>query len=207
MLLPPGQVAAPGPLFVTGDPLVAVGCLIALLWRRRFPFTVAVTVAIASSVSILATGAALLALCSVTTRRRPVEIGTVVLAYVAAAAQFSSGLYSIETSPAARTLQLVLPLLSASVAVAVGAAIGARRVDVRSLRDRAESAELEQAARAAQARAEERNRIARDMHDVLAHRISLVAMQAGVLDHRGDLPAEDRRVHYRRQHRAPSDIR
>lgn len=192
VLLPPGH-AAPGSWFVTGDPLVAAACLLALLWRRRFPFAVAVTVAVASAVSILATGAALLALCSVSTRRRPVETGAVVLAYVAAA-QFSSGFYSIESSPATRTLQLVLPLLSAGVAVAVGAAIGARRAEVRSLRDRAESAELEQAARAAQARAEERNRIAREMHDVLAHRISLVAMQAGVLDHRGDLPTEDSRV-------------
>jgi signal transduction histidine kinase len=32
------------------------------------------------------------------------------------------------------------------------------------------------------------------MHDVLAHRISLVAMQAGVLNHRSDLTAEENRV-------------
>ncbi|WP_440899261.1 histidine kinase, partial [Actinosynnema sp.] len=41
------------------------------------------------------------------------------------------------------------------------------------------------------ARTTERNRIAREMHDVLARRISLVAMQAAVLGHRADLRAED----------------
>ncbi len=76
----------------------------------------------------------------------------------------------------------------------MGVAIGARRVEVRSLRERAESSEREQAARAAQARALERNRIAREMRDVLAHRISLVAMQAGVLDHRGNLTTEENRT-------------
>lgn len=176
-----------------GDPLVALGCLTALLWRRRFPRTVTLAVAVASSASTLATGALLVALVSISTRRRPVEIGVVVLAFVTAS-QFAFGLYPVPVSPGAVWLRIAFPALTAGIAVAVGMAIGARRVEVRSLRDRAESAEREQAARAAQARTLERNRIAREMHDVLAHRISLVAMQAGVLDHRGDLPAEENRV-------------
>ncbi|GAB2786104.1 histidine kinase [Streptomyces daliensis] len=179
--------------FFTGDPLVALVCLAALLWRRRLPLTVATTVAVASTVSTLATGVALLALCSLATRRRPVEIGIVVLVYVIAA-QLGLGLYPLPSQPTPLWVQLALPALSAGIAVAMGMAIGARRVEVRSLRERAESAEREQAARAAQARALERNRIAREMHDVLAHRISLVAMQAGVLDHRGNLTADENRV-------------
>ncbi|ONK14384.1 histidine kinase [Streptomyces sp. MP131-18] len=179
--------------FFTGDPLVASGCLMALLWRRRFPLAVAMTVAIASTASTLASGAALLALGSISARRRPVEIVVVGLAYVTAT-QFTGGFYPIESPPGSIWLQLALPALTAGIAAAAGMAVGARRVEVRSLRDRAESAEREQSARAAQARALERNRIAREMHDVLAHRISLVAMQAGVLDHRGDLPAEEMRV-------------
>ncbi|MFI5720569.1 sensor histidine kinase [Nocardia sp. NPDC051750] len=193
VVLPPGCVADTCSWFVTGDPLIAVGCLAALLWRRRFPFTVALTIAVVSAASALATGAALLALCSLATRRRPVEIGIVVLAYVTAA-QFAAELYPIRTLPAPIWLQVALPALSAGIAVATGVAIDARRAEVRSLRDRADSAEREQAARAAQAQAMERNRIAREMHDVLAHRISLVAMQAGVLDHRGDLAAEENRT-------------
>ncbi|MFF1923566.1 sensor histidine kinase [Streptomyces sp. NPDC058221] len=182
-----------GSWWFIGDPLVALGCLTALLWRRRFPLAVTLTVAIASTASALATGALLMALVSISTRRRPVEIGIVVLAFVAAS-QFAVGLYPVPNSPGSLWLRLAFPALTAGIAVAAGMAIGARRVEVRSLRDRAESAEREQAARAAQARALERNRIAREMHDVLAHRISLVAMQAGVLDHRGNLTAEENRV-------------
>ncbi|MFJ1456728.1 sensor histidine kinase [Nocardia sp. N2S4-5] len=191
--LPAGCAADTCSWFVIGDPLIALGCLTVLLWRRRFPFTVALVVAVASAASALATGAALLALCSLATRRRPVEIGVVVVAYVTAA-QFTEDFYPKGTLPAPVWLQLALPVLSAGIAVATGVAIDARRAEVRSLRDRADSAEREQAARAAQARAMERNRIAREMHDVLAHRISLVAMQAGVLDHRDDLSAEEKRT-------------
>ncbi|MGW2015474.1 sensor histidine kinase [Streptomyces sp. NPDC001927] len=191
--LPRGCVTDTCSWLVTGDPLVALGCLTALLWRRRFPLAVALAVALASGASTLATGAALLALGSISTRRRPLEIGVVVLVYVAAS-QLALVLYPIESPPGSLWLQLALPALSAGIAVAIGVAIGARRVEVRSLRERAESAEREQTARAEQARALERNRIAREMHDVLAHRISLVAMQAGVLDHRGDLPPEENRM-------------
>nr|WP_203686925.1 histidine kinase [Streptomyces sp. SID14515] len=187
------QGAGPDPWFRIGDPLLALACLTALLWRRRFPLAVAMAVTIASTASALATGAALLALGSISTRRRPVEIGAVVLAYVTAS-QFADGFYPVQNPPGTFWFQLTLPALTAGIAVAVGMAVGARRVEVRSLRDRAESAEREQTARAAQARVLERNRIAREMHDVLAHRISLVAMQAGVLDHRGDLRAEENRL-------------
>ncbi|MEU6825389.1 histidine kinase [Streptomyces atriruber] len=191
--LPRGCATGTCSWFVTGDPLVALGCLTALLWRRRFPLAVAMAVAIAAGASVLAIGAALLALCSLSTRRRPVQIGVVALSFVAAS-QLTLVLYPVKSPPGSVWLQLALTALCAGIAVAIGVAIGARRVEVQSLRERAESTEREQSARAAQARALERNRIAREMHDVLAHRISLVAMQAGVLDHRGNLSAEENRM-------------
>jgi signal transduction histidine kinase len=186
-----GQATGTGSWFAIGDPLVALGCLTALVWRRRFPLTVAMTVTAASTASALASGAAFLALVSLSTRRRPAESGALGLAFVTAS-QFAAGFYP--TPPAPLWLQLAFPALIAGIAVATGTAVGARRVEVRSLRERAESAEREQSARAAQARALERNRIAREMHDVLAHRISLVAMQAGVLDHRSSLSTEENRT-------------
>ena len=39
---------------------------------------------------------------------------------------------------------------------------------------------------------QERNRIAREMHDVLAHRLSLVATYAGALEYRPEAPAGQR---------------
>jgi len=72
----------------------------------------------------------------------------------------------------------------------VGMVIRARRQLVLSLRDRAERAEAEQQLRVAQARALERNRIAREMHDVLAHRISLLSLHAGALEVQPDAASE-----------------
>ncbi|GAA3547888.1 histidine kinase [Amycolatopsis ultiminotia] len=57
---------------------------------------------------------------------------------------------------------------------------------IESLRERARRAEAEQAGRVAQARAGERTALAREMHDVLAHRLSLAATYAGALEYRED---------------------
>ena len=59
-----------------------------------------------------------------------------------------------------------------------------------SLRERAARAEAEQGRRVAEARAAERRALARDMHDVLANRLSLVATHAGALEFRPDAPPE-----------------
>jgi signal transduction histidine kinase len=69
--------------------------------------------------------------------------------------------------------------------------VRARRQLVLSLRERAERAEAEQQLRVEQAQAHERARIAREMQDVLAHRISLLSMHAGALEFRPDAPPEE----------------
>jgi signal transduction histidine kinase len=78
-------------------------------------------------------------------------------------------------------------LMTLALVVATGFYIGARRDLIATLQQRAEAAERAQESRATEARRAERTRIAREMHDVLAHRISLVAMQAGGLAYREDL--------------------
>jgi signal transduction histidine kinase len=55
---------------------------------------------------------------------------------------------------------------------------------VHALRERAEHAEVE-------TRAAERRRIAGEMHDVLAHRLSLLSVHAGALEFHPDAPAEE----------------
>ncbi len=57
----------------------------------------------------------------------------------------------------------------------------ARHEVLQGLRDRAERAEQERYLLAEQARAEERARLAGEMHDVVTHRVSLMVLQAGAL--------------------------
>ncbi|MDI5981334.1 sensor histidine kinase [Amycolatopsis magusensis] len=57
----------------------------------------------------------------------------------------------------------------------------ARKQLLQSLRDRAERAEREQHLLAEQARAQERRRLASEMHDVVTHQLSLMVLHAGAL--------------------------
>ncbi len=61
---------------------------------------------------------------------------------------------------------------------------------VQEWRARARAAERDQARRVDEARAAERTRIAREMHDTLAHRLTLLATTAGALEYRADLSPE-----------------
>ncbi|WP_424640261.1 histidine kinase [Embleya sp. AB8] len=62
-----------------------------------------------------------------------------------------------------------------------GLYIASRRRLIAALGERAERAEREQELRADQAREEERNRLAGDMHDIVTHRVSLMVLQAGAM--------------------------
>lgn len=63
----------------------------------------------------------------------------------------------------------------------LGLYVGARHRLMQAWRERAERAEREQHLLAEQARAEERTRLASEMHDVVTHRVSLMVLQAGAL--------------------------
>lgn len=148
---------------------------LALWWRRRFPVTVTI-------IAILALGVAQifvpmgLALLTLAIRRRDV-----VLPILTAAAYIAYVAGSLADSTDIWVLLFTGPFLIGTW-VAVGAYIGARRDLMVSLRDRAERAEAERELRAEQARLGERARIAQEMHDVLAHKVSLIALHAGGLE-------------------------
>ncbi|WP_442817356.1 sensor histidine kinase [Streptomyces sp. NBC_01216] len=69
------------------------------------------------------------------------------------------------------------------MAAAAGDAVRSRRAVVDAIRERAERAERTREEEARRRVAEERLRIARDLHDVVAHHIALVNVQAGVAAH------------------------
>jgi signal transduction histidine kinase len=76
---------------------------------------------------------------------------------------------------------IAIGLLRTAVGPLLGLYFGARRRLVQALTERAERAEREQHLLAEQARAEERARLAGEMHDVVTHRVSLMVLQAGAL--------------------------
>ncbi|MFG2562792.1 sensor histidine kinase [Streptomyces sp. NPDC048496] len=69
------------------------------------------------------------------------------------------------------------------MAGAAGDAVRSRRAFVDAIRERAERAERTREEEARRRVAEERLRIARDLHDIVAHHIALVNVQAGVAAH------------------------
>jgi signal transduction histidine kinase len=73
-----------------------------------------------------------------------------------------------------------------------GMFVRSRRQLLLSLRDRARRAETEAGLRAEQAQRLAREAIAREMHDVLAHRLTLLSVHAGALEFRPDAPQRGR---------------
>jgi signal transduction histidine kinase len=173
------------------DLAVGVASIGLLPLRRRYPVAVASVLALATAVSSFAAGPAILALVSLSTRRRWREVLPVGGLWLVAGLVYEL-LYqtSAQRQPASHLMTLLviaLSVLATALMIATGFYVGTRRELVRTLELRAQAAERAQESRAEQARQAERTRIAREMHDVLAHRISLVAMQAGALAYREDL--------------------
>ena len=158
--------------------LVGVACLV-LAWRRRFPAAVlGVSVAAATVYTVLgwvngsivvAPMIAVYTVASLTDLRRAVMygLGTLVVLGPASIAVNPLGTFGGGV--------IILPFMTAAVVVA-GIAVANRRAYVESIRDRAE----QDARRRID---EERLRIARELHDVVAHTMATINVQAGVAAH------------------------
>ena len=84
-------------------------------------------------------------------------------------------------------------ILPAVVVLVVGLVRSNQKERTIALQAQAELTHEEMAIRETFARQEERDRIARDMHDTLSHRLSMIAVYAGGLAYRKDLDPEETR--------------
>ncbi|WP_420039186.1 sensor histidine kinase [Gordonia sp. MP11Mi] len=167
-----------------------VALAMVMRYRRTHPVLVATITNLMSVVSTTAGGPAVLALVSLSTRRRWKEIVPQTLLTITC--MFASE-YVLRAPDEAEltTLDAALLVMIAALVIAWGMYIGSRRELLASWRARALLSEAEQAAHVREAQNAERARIAREMHDVLAHRISAVSMYAGALAFRDDLSSEE----------------
>lgn len=174
-------------LLFTAEVVLGAAAFVLVHFRRRAPVRVALVIAAMSAFSGIAAGPATLAAVSVATRRRFREVVLVGTTNFVAAQTWTT------IAPIPDNDYLITTLVNLAVNAGMmgwGLYIGSRRELLWSLRNRAERAELEQELRLTQARSTERARIAREMHDVLAHRITQVSMHAGALAFRDDLASD-----------------
>ncbi|MFI9645742.1 sensor histidine kinase [Streptomyces sp. NPDC052040] len=152
------------------------GLVLPLLWRRRAP---AVALGAVTLVFVLqwALGAALradvalfVALYSLALHGRLRQ-----LPWACAAAAGALSLVAVRVSAAVSVWDALFFLLStATAALALGLAIRIRRAQLAGLRDRAARLEVERDQRGRLAVAAERARVAREMHDIVGHNLSVI---------------------------------
>ncbi|SEQ48726.1 Histidine kinase [Streptomyces sp. yr375] len=173
----------------TPDPLslllMTLGA-VALVFRRSAPMRV---LAVTGTVSFVE--------CLTGDPRAPVAMCAVVALFTVAATTdrattLRAGLLTMTVLTGAAMLAGPLPwyaqenlgiLAWTGIGATAGDAVRSRKAVVQAIRDRAERAERTREEEARRRVAEERLRIARDLHDVVAHHIALVNVQAGVAAH------------------------
>ncbi|TYB59201.1 sensor histidine kinase [Nonomuraea sp. PA05] len=160
--------------------VVSVAAALATLW---WPVHGALAATLLAVLSPVATPAATAGALQVAQRKKfPVAAA---VAGAGMAAHLAQGLWR-PNSGISLSWWLLLICAAYGALLGWGALARSRRALLVSLRERAHRAEAEQGRRVAEARMAERHRLAREMHDVLAHRLSLVATHAGALEYRPD---------------------
>jgi signal transduction histidine kinase len=158
--------------------------VVALWWRRRHPLAVlAVQLAgaLAARLWLDGDGVALVALLVAiytVTSRRGLRLGAVAVA--ADLLIWQLAVLVADADPGS----LAEALLRDSLFLVLGLYAGVRRNYVEALRDRADRLERQRELEARAAVDAERRRIARELHDVVAHHVSVMTLQAGGLEQR-----------------------
>ncbi|NEB35704.1 histidine kinase [Streptomyces sp. SID14515] len=175
-------------LVVFVDSVVGAMACCALWLRRRWPVGLAVGLTALSIVEPVASGALMVALFSLAVHRpfKPVAIvglGALAVTCIQPA---------LRPDPATSFLaSVIFGVLLVLLVLSWGMVVRSRRHLVLTLRERARRAEAEAELRAEQAQRLAREAIAREMHDVLAHRLTLLSVHAGALEFRPDAPAAE----------------
>ncbi|MGJ6966751.1 sensor histidine kinase [Streptosporangium sp. G11] len=166
---------------VAVNPWVAGVACLALWWRRRLPMAVGLAMVPCLALSASATGAAMVAGLTMAAHRPWPRAALVTCAYLVVV-----GYYAVFAEPpgVARPVIAATLLLAYCGPFCLGMVVRARRLLVVSLRREAGVAAREHRVRLEEARRAERERLAREMHDVLAHRVSLLSVHAGALAYR-----------------------
>jgi signal transduction histidine kinase len=163
-----------------GVGLAALGC-VALAFRRRFPLVVFLLTLPASLTQPVAV-APIVALFTLAerTRNRLLLAGCVALTGIANSIPWPE--VSLMSIGRAMTLVVfVYGLATAAAPVLFGQLLQAHRDLARRLVEIEEAREHERALHAQAVLARERAQLAREMHDVVSHQVSLIAVQAGAL--------------------------
>ncbi|MBW1597426.1 sensor histidine kinase [Streptomyces sp. JJ38] len=158
----------------------ALACA-ALFLRRRWPVPLAVVLLVAGTFSHFVTGAIMVAVFTVAAHR-PLRVSRWVGAL--AAAPLPVVLLDAPDVAEPDTVSALVYFALVAASFGWGLYTRSRRLLLVELRDRADRA-------AREARRHAREDIAREMHDVLAHRLSLLSVHAGALEFRPDAPAEE----------------
>jgi signal transduction histidine kinase len=161
---------------VGGTLALQAGLLLPLLWRRRAPSAALAMTAVAFLVQwsfgvfLRADVALLVALYSVTLHGRLRHLLWACAAEVALLLPVAA-----RVSTVVSFWEALFFLLSAvTAAVTLGLAVRVRRAQLAGLRERAARLEVERDQRSKLATATERSRIAREMHDIIGHNLSVI---------------------------------
>ena len=179
------------PIWPGGVGLLAVA-VAALVWRRRHPVPVlAVTAVAAAAYYLLDFPAGVEPVPFVIALYGASSYGFRVISVVAAVlATGLVGAVQLVTEPRVGPAEVLAVLGWLLLVIVVAEVVRARRDYVVAVEQRAAAAERGREAEAARRVVEERLRIARELHDALAHHISVISVQAGAAILRRDARPE-----------------
>jgi signal transduction histidine kinase len=158
---------------------IAVVAVLAVLFRRRWPF-LALAAAAIGAIAANPDGAAALAVLVVLytiASTRPWRTTAMVAALLVA----GDTLDAVADGHSVNLGEVAAFAVQCAAVIALGLYVAARRATLEALRERAERMDRERELLADRAVAEERVRIAQELHDVVAHNVSLIVVKAQAL--------------------------